>query len=76
MKMWDIRKLNKSIFSWEDLVNLSSKTGVTISSNEKFLLTGTSVRHGYGHGFIVGFNTMTGEKICETPISKSSVICL
>jgi len=76
MKMWDIRKLNQAVFSWEDLVNFSSKTGITISPNEKLLLTGTSVRHGYGHSFLVGFNTMTGEKVCETPISQHSVNCL
>lgn len=69
MKMWDIRKLNQAIFSWEDLVNLSSKTAITISPSEKLLLTGTSARQGYGHGFMVGFNTMTGEKECEVALS-------
>ena len=76
MKMWDIRMLRDAVFSWEDLVNMSSKTAVTISPNEKMLLTGTSVRQGYGHGFIMGFSTVNGEKICETPISEASVIAL
>jgi len=76
MKMWDIRMLTKAVFSWEDLVNMSSKTAVTISPNEKMLLTGTSMRRGYGHGFIVGFSTVNGEKMCETPISENSVIAL
>ena len=44
MKMWDIRKPGEAIFTWEDLVNLSSKTAITIAPNEKMLLTGTSVR--------------------------------
>ena len=76
MKMWDIRKLNQAVFSWEDLVNMSSKTAITISPNEKMLLTGTSVRQGFGHGFMVGFSTMHGDKVCETPISEHSVIAL
>ena len=76
MKMWDIRKPSEAIYTWEDLVCLSSKTAITIAPNEKLLLTGTSVRQGYGHGFIVGFSTMTGEKVSETPMSKTSVIAL
>lgn len=76
MKMWDIRKLNQAVFSWEDLVNMSSKTAITISPNEKMLLTGTSMRQGFGHGFMVGFSTVHGDKICETPISGHSVIAL
>jgi len=59
---------------WEDLVNLSSKTGIAVSPNEKILLTGTSVRKGYGYGFLVAVNTQTGEKVREAPISKHSVI--
>ena len=42
---------------WEDLINLSPKTGVAVSPNEKILLTGTSTRKGYGYGFLVGVNT-------------------
>lgn len=76
MKMWDIRKPTEAVFTWEELVNLSSKTAITISPNEKMLLTGTSVRQGYGHGFITGFSTVNGEKLCEIPISKTSVIAL
>ena len=76
MKMWDIRKTSEAVFTWEDLVNLSSKTAITIAPNEKLLLTGTSVRQGYGHGFIVGFSTMSGKKVSETAISKTSVIAL
>lgn len=76
MKMWDIRKPTEAVFTWEELVNLSSKTAITISPNEKMLLTGTSVRQGYGFGFITGFSTVNGEKLCEIPISKTSVIAL
>jgi len=75
-KMWDIRKLNEAVFAWHDLVNLSPRTATTISPNEKMLLTGTSVRQGFGHGFLVGFSTMNGEKMVETAISKSSVVAL
>ena len=57
MKLWDIRKQGESIYVWDDLVNLSSKTGVAVSPNEKILITGTSVRKGYGFGFLVAVNT-------------------
>ena len=74
LKLWDIRKQGEHIYVWEDLVNMSSKTGIAISPNEKILLTGTSTRAGYGYGFLVAVNTQTGEKVRETPISKHSVI--
>merc|ERR1719265_2741230 len=54
LKMWDIRRPDKPIHAWEDLVNFSPKTGIAISPNEKVLVTGTSVRKGYGYGFMVG----------------------
>ena len=50
MKLWDIRNTKFPIFEWKDLTNLSSKTNVCISPDEKLVLTGTSVRKGFGFG--------------------------
>jgi WD repeat-containing protein 70 len=74
LKLWDIRKPQSPIYAWDELVNMQAKTGITISPNEKVLVTGTSVRKGFGYGFMVAVNTMTGERISETPISKDSVV--
>lgn len=62
MKLWDIRNTSQPLYMWDDLANMSPKTGVAVSPNEKVVITGTSVRKGFGEGQIVGFNTMTGEK--------------
>lgn len=48
MKLWDIRNTKHAVHEWTDLTNLSSKTSVCFSPNEKIVLTGTSVRKGFG----------------------------
>jgi hypothetical protein len=61
MKIWDLRrppttgtntsgKCDEALLQWDDqdgLFNMNSRTGVTLSPNEKIVLTGTSVRKGY-----------------------------
>ena len=77
MKVWDMRKSDQPLFSWDEqhsLFNLNPKTSVTLSPNEKIVLTGTSVRKGYAHGEVVGFSTVTGEKVCSIPSTESSVV--
>jgi len=75
MKLWDIRQTRSGpVQEWDDLVNLSPKTGVAISPNEKVVLTGTSVRKGYGYGQVVAFSTIDGSKVDSVPISQTSVI--
>jgi len=69
MKMWDMRKLDSPVFTWDNLINLSSKTNIALSINEKVALTGTSVRKGYGYGTVTAFNTINGEKITDIAIS-------
>jgi len=69
MKMWDLRKPTEPVFTWENLINLSSKTNVTLSTNEKVVLTGTSVRKGYGYGVVAAYDTISGEKLKDIPMS-------
>ena len=76
MKMWDLRRPGTAVYTWPDLINLSAKTGITLSPDEKTLLTGTSVRSGVAHAFITGFSTVDGSKICETAVGRTSVIAL
>jgi hypothetical protein len=40
-----------------------------LSPNEKTVLTGTGVRKGHGVGKLMGYSTLTGEKICDEGIS-------
>ena len=76
MKLWDIRNNKEPIREWKDLTNLNAKTGVCISPDESIILTGTSVRKGFAFGLLMGFDAVTGDKICATPISRDSVICV
>lgn len=69
LKLWDIRNTSKSVFEWDDLVNLSSKTNIAFSPDEKVIITGTSVRKNYGNGILAGFSTETGRKVCEVPLA-------
>lgn len=57
MKLWDIRNTKNTLFEWKDLINLSSKTNVAISPDEKLVLTGTSVKKGFGYGYIMAYDT-------------------
>lgn len=58
------------------MTNLSSRTNICFSPDQKVILTGTSVRKGYGYGHIMGFNTLTGEKVVQVPLCEASVITL
>jgi WD repeat-containing protein 70 len=68
LKIWDIRNTKHSIQEWKDLTCLQAKTGITLSPDEKMILTGTSVRKGFGYGLLMGFEVVTGDTVCQTPI--------
>lgn len=63
MKVWDIRNTKHPVLEWSELMNLSSKTNVTFSPDEKMILTGTSVRKGFAYGMLMGFDTLTGQTL-------------
>lgn len=48
MKLWDIRNTKHPFQEWKELTNFSSKTNICISPDEKMVITGTSVRKGFG----------------------------
>ena len=56
LKVWDIRNTKSSVYEWKDLTNLSSRTNVSISPDEKLVLTGTSVRKGFGYGLLIAYD--------------------
>ena len=57
MKLWDIRNVSSPVFEWKDLINLSSKTNICISPDERLVMTGTSVRKGFGYGLMMVYDT-------------------
>jgi hypothetical protein len=64
LKLWDIRKSSEPVWAWRhaSLVNLNTQSNVTLSSNERIVLTGSSVRKGLGHySLLMGFDTLTGQ---------------
>jgi hypothetical protein len=63
LKLWDIRNTSKPVWGWKNagLVNLNPQCNVALSSNERVVLTGSSVRKGLGHyALLMGFDTLTG----------------
>jgi WD40 repeat protein len=74
LKLWDIRNTKHPSQVWKDLTNLSPKTNITLSPDEKLILTGTSVRKGFAHGMIMAFDVITGDTVCQAPLCKDSVI--
>lgn len=49
MKFWDWRFPNEPIYEWNDLMNYTIKTNVTLSPDEKIIITGDSVKRGMGN---------------------------
>lgn len=69
MKLWDLRNPDAAVIIWDDLKNTSNQAQVCISNNEKIVLTGTSTKSNKGVGKLMGFSTVSGEKICEEAVS-------
>jgi len=44
MKIWDIRRPNKALYTWENIPCFSSKTGLTLNGDESIIMTGTCVK--------------------------------
>lgn len=49
MKFWDWRFPNEPIYVWNDLLDYTIKTNVTLSPDEKTIITGDSVKRGMGN---------------------------
>jgi WD40 repeat protein len=76
LKLWDVRNTRHAMQEWKELTNLSSKTAVALSPDERLLITGTSVRRGFGHGLLMAFDVATGETVCASPVSSDSVVAI
>jgi hypothetical protein len=58
---------------WDSLPNLSDKTQCCFSPNEKIVLTGTSAVKNKALGKLMGFSTLTGERMCDTDVCDANV---
>ncbi|CAG9312925.1 unnamed protein product [Blepharisma stoltei] len=57
MKLWDIRKFDTPIYTWDNLYNQNYKIQVDLSPDEKFIITGTSSLKKESRGALKLFST-------------------
>ena len=76
LKVWDIRNTKHPCQEWKNLINFSGKTNIAFSPDERMILTGTSVRKGFGNGHLMGFDMITGDNVCKLAIGPESVIAV
>ena len=66
LKLWDIRNTSQPVRAWKDasLCNFGSNTNISLSANERVVLTGSSVRKGRGqYAYLHMYDTLTGDLI-------------
>ncbi|KAJ3300103.1 hypothetical protein HK104_004572 [Borealophlyctis nickersoniae] len=73
LKLWDIRKFTKPLASATGLLNFFEETNVTFSPNDRYILTGTSVKKDEGPGKMCVFEKQTLKKVEEVEVGRSSV---
>ena len=76
MRMWDLRRPKKPLFTWEDLPSFTVNTGMTISPDESIIATGTSVKRGHENSQMVFYSSYNYEKIKQIPVCTNSVVSL
>ncbi|KAI8998158.1 transcription factor [Gaertneriomyces semiglobifer] len=74
LKLWDIRKFTKPINVVSGLMNFFEETNVIFSPNDRYILTGTSVKKNEGAGKICVFERDTLNKVQEIALGNSSVV--
>jgi WD40 repeat protein len=73
MKVWDIRNFKKPLNAWYDLLNTDLHTQVSLSPNDKYILTGTSIAKKDENGLVLLYDSTTFDKVGQLTISQSSV---
>jgi len=74
MKIWDIRNFKKPLNAWYDLLNTDLHTQVSLSPNEQYILTGTSIAKKDDNGLVLFYDSTTFDKVGQLTISQASVI--
>jgi len=73
MKIWDLRNFKKPLHTWYDLLNTDLHTQVSLSPNEKYILTGTSIAKKEDDGLVLFYDSTTFDKVGQLTISQASV---
>jgi WD40 repeat protein len=76
LKVWDIRKFNSPVKSFNNLPNKYMETDAKFSPDENIIFTGTSVFKNEGVGNLVFIDRKKLEIVKTLPASPSSVISL
>jgi len=74
VKQWDLRNFKNPVAIKEDLMNYYSSTNCFFSPDEKFIITGTSVKKDQGNGKLVFLERDTLNMAHEIEFEKASVI--
>ncbi|CAF0895114.1 unnamed protein product [Rotaria sordida] len=79
LKLWDIRKFNQCLSSYENIYNHFSMTNISFSPNDKFLITGVSklinsTNDDNTNGKLIIFNRNNLSKIANEILFNDSVI--
>lgn len=74
MKIWDVRNFKRPLNVWDDLTNNDIHTQVSLSPDERYILTGTSILSSKDNGLVLLYDSTTFEKVGQLTISQASVI--
>lgn len=74
LKLWDVRKFKSPIAAVPGLINFFEETNVVFSPNDRYILTGTSVKKDEGAGKLCIFERDTLAKVQEVEVARSSVV--
>jgi len=73
MKIWDLRKFKMPLHECKKLENTDIHTQVSLSPDEKYILTGTSITKQDQYGLVVLYDSVTFERVGQLTISEASV---
>lgn len=72
--VWDLRRFDKPVKAVHNLPNFFAETDCIFSPNEKYIITGISVKKGADEGKLFFFDRYNLSLKQEMNVSKSSVV--
>lgn len=76
LKLFDIRSFKKPLAVVSDLLNLYDSTNVVLTPDEKYLITGTSIKKDQGTGFIKIYDSSSLNLVRDIDMGNVSVVRL
>ena len=75
MKIWDIRQPKKPLHVWYNLMNYSPGSKICFSPNQKYIVTGTSVRKNADEeqSSLLFYDSMTFDKVADLNMGNCSI---